>query len=118
MPAKKSTPRGPSKAAFVRSLPSNTPAKEVVAKARSAGIVLDVGYVYNVRSTSKSSAKKRSGKVEAAAAQQANGGSPKASRDASATESLLMAVGSELGLGRAIEILEAERARVRAVLGG
>lgn len=117
MPAKKSTARGQSKAAFVRSLPPHTPAKEVVAKAKSAGIQLDVGYVYNIRSTSKSSAKKKSGKIGAPLAHPANGGSPKPSRDASAAESLLKAVGAELGLGRAIQILEAERARVRAVLG-
>jgi hypothetical protein len=33
-------------------------------------------------------------------------------------EDLLRAAAAELGLGRAMEILEGERARVRAVLGG
>lgn len=116
MPAKKNTPHGQSKAAFVRSLPPTTPAKEVVAKAKAVGIELDAGYVYNIRSTSKSSAKKKSAKAKAAASYPTNGGSAKATRDTSGTESLLKAVGAEVGLGRAIQILEAERARVRAVL--
>lgn len=117
MAAKKNTPHGQSKAAFVRSLPSTTPAKEVVAKAKTAGIDLDVGYVYNIRSTSKSSAKKKSAKAKAAAPHATNGAAIKSTRDLSATESLLRAVGAEIGLGRAIQILEAERERVRAVLG-
>src|SRR5579859_4856077 len=44
-----STKTGTSKAAFVRGLPSSTPAKEVVAKARAAGMKLTESYVYNVR---------------------------------------------------------------------
>jgi hypothetical protein len=36
----------------------------------------------------------------------------------SKTEELLKAVAAEIGLRRAIEILEEERAKVRAVLGG
>jgi hypothetical protein len=36
----------------------------------------------------------------------------------SSAEDLLRAVAAELGLGRAVEILEGERARVRAVLEG
>jgi hypothetical protein len=37
---------------------------------------------------------------------------------ASSTETLLKAVAAEIGLGRAMEILAGERARVRAVIGG
>ena len=33
-------------------------------------------------------------------------------------EDLLKALGAEIGLGRAMEILAGERARVRAVIGG
>jgi hypothetical protein len=39
-----------SKAAFVRSLPRSTPAKDVVAKAKAAGLKLNSEYVYKVRS--------------------------------------------------------------------
>jgi hypothetical protein len=41
---------GMTKAAFVRSLPRNTPAKDVVSKAKAAGLKLNVDYVYKVRS--------------------------------------------------------------------
>lgn len=115
MEAKKSTLNGQSKAAFVRSLPPGTPAREVVAKAKAEGIPLDVGYVYNVRSTSNASAKKKGAAVRAPS-HPADGAAHKASHGASAAEALLRAIGAELGLGRSIQILETERARVKSVL--
>ncbi len=109
--AKKS--RKTSKAAFVRSFPSSTPAKEVVAKAKAAGIALSDAYVYNVRATSKT---KKSG-----------GGGARGPRRGPAptvhvtggrgAEDLLRAVASELGLARAIGVLQAEHSRVRRLLG-
>ena len=41
-----------------------------------------------------------------------------ARRTTSPAEEVPKAVAAELGLGRAMEILEGERARVRAVMGG
>jgi hypothetical protein len=41
-----------------------------------------------------------------------------AKRSASSVDDLLRAVAAELGLGRAVEILAGERARIRAVLRG
>jgi hypothetical protein len=54
-----STPNGMSKAAFVRSLPASTPAKEVVAKAAEKRIKLTEAYVYNVRATTKAAKKSK-----------------------------------------------------------
>ncbi len=106
-----------SKAAFVRSLPSTLSAAEVVEKAKAAGIPLEVGYVYNIRSTSKG-AGERSGSRKGTVGRRARSASGQASTsDASSTEALLKAVGAELGLARAIQILESERARVRAAVG-
>jgi hypothetical protein len=92
----------PSKAAFVRSLPATTPAKDVVAKAKAAGLSLTEPYVYNVRATSKA---KKSGTR--------GPGRPAASQN---VESLLRAVASNLGLARSLEILQAEHDRVRRLL--
>jgi hypothetical protein len=49
------------KTRFVKSLPKTMPAKDVVAKAKAAGITLTEMYVYSIRSKSK--ARKRSGAV-------------------------------------------------------
>jgi N-acetylmuramoyl-L-alanine amidase CwlA len=77
--------------------------------------------VYNVRGQDKTAAKK-------SASSKKTPSKPTTSKPAStivntksissSVEDLLRAAASELGLGRAIEILQGERARVRAVLGG
>jgi hypothetical protein len=102
---------GTSKAAFVRGLPSDTPAKEVVAKAKALGLSLSVNYVYNIRGAAKTSAKNRRATTRSAAAVS------RPIAGSTAAESLLKAVAAEVGLGRAIEVLSGEHARVRALLG-
>ncbi len=115
MAAKKS-PAHQSKASFVRELPAALSAAEVVEKAKAAGIKLDVGYVYNILRTSRDSEKmEKSGTKNGVRATATQG--PTARGNVSA-EALLKAIGAELGLASAIRILEAERARVRAVLRG
>ena len=97
-----------SKSAFIRSLPSSTPARDVVKQAKASGIKLNVGYVYNVRGAAKKA--KRTSRNGASVARPIT--------TPSSAENLLKAVAAEIGLGRAIEVLEGERARVRAVLRG
>ena len=106
-----------SKAAFVRGLPTSTPAKQVVTLAKAAGIKLAVDYVYNVRGADKASRKKKRAASKAVTSTPAstNGARPSVT---STAENLLKAIGAELGLGKAIEILSGERARVTAVIGG
>jgi|HubBroStandDraft_2_1064218.scaffolds.fasta_scaffold42076_3 hypothetical protein len=122
MAAKKSStttkkPTVMSKAAFVRSLAATTPAKEVVAKAKARGMTLTESYVYNVRGAAKAAKRKRTGSLRSAlVARSVAATSPATLRSALSTEDLLRAVGAELGLMRAIEVLHAERARVHAVL--
>jgi hypothetical protein len=58
MPKKSSKSAKPTKASFVRGIPSSVPAKEVVAKAKAAGMTLSEKHVYVIRSD----AKKRSAK--------------------------------------------------------
>jgi len=119
----------PSKSEFIRDLPLTLSAKDVVAQAKAAGIKFDDTYVYKIR---RAAEKKGAGKpvVNKMASKKAvatsketpapkpvgtNGSRPSGS--ASSVEDLLRAVAAELGLGRAMEILEGERARVRRVIG-
>jgi hypothetical protein len=118
MPAKKSATAKKatliSKAAFVRSIAATTPAKEVVANAKERGMTLTESYVYNVRGAAKAAKRKRTGSLRSALV--ARPLAAPASGATGATEDLLRAVGAELGLTRALEVLHAERARVHAVL--
>lgn len=52
-----------SKADFVRSLPSDTPAKDVVVKAKAAGITLNEMTVYKTRSLDKAAGKRKAKKA-------------------------------------------------------
>ena len=113
-PKKKATSKatapktGESKADFVRARAHLSP-KEIVEDAKTKGIKLDPSYVYNVRGYDKATANKKG---------RASKNGTQSSGSASSVEDLLKAAASELGLGKAIEILEGERARVRSVLGG
>jgi hypothetical protein len=103
-----------SKAAFVRRLPVSTPAKEVVKQAKANGIKIGVSYVYNIRGAAKMAAKRKRAATKSPVPSSAtNGGSWELSRHA---ENLLRAVAAEIGLGRAIEVLQSERDRVHAVV--
>jgi hypothetical protein len=114
MATKKSTEKKPlTKTAFVRSLPANMPAKLVVEKAKAVGLKLTPGYVYEIRSASK---RTKRGARGAAAAKKASALVQKAGRIGA--DDLLRAVASEIGLSRAIAILEEQHRQVLAVLGG
>jgi hypothetical protein len=116
MAAKKSTSTKKavmSKAAFVRSLAASTPAKEVVAKGKEHGMTLTESYVYNVRGAAKAAKRKRTGSLRSAVVARPV---TTAGNSGLSTEDLLRAVGAEIGLTRAIDVLQAERARVHAVL--
>jgi outer membrane biosynthesis protein TonB len=55
----------PTKASFVRAIPSSVPAKEVVAKAKAAGMTLSEKHVYVIRSDAKKRSKKKAAKGSA-----------------------------------------------------
>jgi len=66
MPKTKSNkPAKTTKASFVRAIPSSVPAKEVVAKAKAAGMTLSEKHVYVIRSDAKKRGKKRAAKGSA-----------------------------------------------------
>jgi hypothetical protein len=87
-----------SKAAFVRSLPRSLSAKEVVAKAKAAGVKLSTAYVYVLRS--KAGTTKGKGRK----ARAGNGN----------TEEQFVTLALDVGLGRASELLGAVRNAARA----
>lgn len=95
------------KTAFVRSLPTTLSAKEVVAKAKEAGITISEKYVYNVRSNAGTTAKRKPGRP-AGSVNKAPSRTP---------EDLLHAAAAEIGLSRAISLLQQRQQMVRSVLG-
>jgi hypothetical protein len=97
------------KSAFVRSLPPDTPAKDVVEAAKAKGMTMSVAYVYTIRTAAR--AKGRRGQVPGLP------GRRPGARSGGPVEDLLRAVAAELGLSRALAILEGEQATVRAMLG-
>ncbi len=115
-PAKPST----SKAAFVRARTHLSP-KEIVEDAKAAGIQLGTHYVYRVRGADKVTRrdKRAAAKRTTSKLTSVNGAARPVTSSApsSSIEELLRAAAAELGLGRALGILEGERARVRAVIG-
>lgn len=109
-----------SKADFVRAHPGLSP-KEVVEKAKAEGIKIGWRYVYNVRGSDKAAGKKKRAATTASSSKPASTNGTErsvatSSAASSAAEDLLRALGAELGLGRAIEILTGERARVQSFL--
>jgi len=90
---------------FVRALPGAMPAKEVVEKAKEAGLKLSIPYVYVIRSQARTGRKKS--KAPSAGPGRA------VSKDAHAR---LIDAASEIGLSRSIEILTSEKARIVRLL--
>jgi len=93
----------PSKAQIVRELPLSMSAREVIAHAKKGGVDLQESYVYNVRTAMKM---KRAGNghihVDPVGADDPRG--------LSRAEELLISAASEVGLPRALEVLEGMRA--------
>lgn len=86
-----------SKAQFVRSLPADAPASEVIEKAKAAGYKLSAGYVYVIRSKDR-----QKGVKKAPAKALGSPGRPKRTVEHDFVLSAL-----EMGLGRAKQLLEA-----------
>jgi len=106
----KAAPRAASKAggtkrAFVESLPSSTPASEVVRLAKAKGIDLSVNYVYVIRSSRSGGGGSKGGSTRAAASHVSTSGA----------EGRFVDLVAEIGLGRAEALLSGFRASLRAI---
>ncbi len=114
MPRKKSATKTPkketaSKADFVRSHAA-LGAADVVEKAKAAGIKLDVGYIYNVRSTDKASKKKTATPKKAGPAKN---GSPSASNETTFRKLVV-----SLGIDRSRALIADVERGIAAVIAG
>jgi hypothetical protein len=124
-----------SKGDWIRAQPASLTAAELVAKAKEAGIKLSSALVYKVHGRAKA-AKPIEAKVAAKPAAVTpkppavvapvapkletapTPAAPAATAGRTTAEDLLKAVASEIGLRRAIGLLEEQRARVLSVIGG
>jgi hypothetical protein len=109
------------KAAFIRSLPKDAPAKEVIAKAKARGAVLTESYIYNIRGMDKLKAKRSKlatngayGKSQIARVPVIAEGQGKPLT----VEELFYAVVAEIGTQKAIYMLVAARGVVQSALSG
>ena len=106
-----STKSPQSKVGFVLSLPTDMPAKEVVTKAKEAGLKLREGYVYVIRSGARTRARRF--KIRR----------PKASTGilvgrGHGTEAEFRRLALELGLGKAKKMLRDTEKKVTALIAG
>jgi len=111
----------PNKSAFVRNLPADMPASDVIEKAKAEGLTLTPAYVYSIRTAarrrSNGGSSLGSGGGSAPVGRRGGGAAATGPGGGGRVEDLLRAVASELGLSRAIAVLQTEQRRVRAVLG-
>ena len=120
LPKKTTTPKKTStvnKAEFVRANSDLSP-RAIVEKAKAEGVELSVTYVYNVRGQDKAISNKKARASKKTSSTSTLKPVSNGTRPSGTVEDLLKAAASELGLGRAIEILQGERARVHKVMGG
>lgn len=109
MAAKKKSKFG-AKAEFVRSIPRETPAKEVVILGKKKGIALSENYVYSVRSNTGSP---KPGKGKPGPKPGRKGKAAAASNGMTPAEAQLRNAIADLGLVKATEILEAVKLTIR-----
>lgn len=106
MPKKSaSTPKSTSKAAFVRGLPSDMPASQVIAKAQANGMKLTPAYVYVIRSKSGTKSNGKTPKLKGVGA-----------RGGSAQERTFVDLALQLGFSRAQALLDDTRASIQRVV--
>jgi hypothetical protein len=99
--------RTTSKAAFVRSLPADLPASQVIARAQANGMKLTPAYVYVIRSKSGTKANGTHGSSTRASG----------ARGGSSQERTFVDLALQLGFSRAQSLLDDARASIhRAVL--
>lgn len=100
---------------FILALPRTLTAKEVLSRAKASGFATSESNVHRVRRLHGGG--RRTAQRHVSVARAPSSALAKTNGTHSRTEELLRAVAAELGLGRAVEILQSERSRVRSVLG-
>jgi hypothetical protein len=123
MPKTKShKPAKTTKASFVRAIPSSVPAKEVVAKAKAAGMTLSEKHVYVIRSDAKKRSKKRAAKGSAPKAPSAGhstlAAKSVASSGGSATETTFRKLVLALGIPKSRSLVSDVERRLNQLISG
>ena len=101
------------KSAFVRNLPPKMPAKEVVARAKKAGIGLSEKYVYVIRSNSHKKRRRPGRPPGTGNRMAASSGAP-----SNSVEREFRRLAIEIGVRRAEEILGETRKKVALIIAG
>jgi hypothetical protein len=117
-----------SKAGFVRSLPRTMPVKDVVAKAKAAGLEISEKYVYGIRADAKPAPAKSSAKpAKKAAPAPKKAPAPAAKKPAapaaeaasgSPREAQLRRLVLDLGIARSRKVLDEMEQRLEALIRG
>jgi hypothetical protein len=98
------------KSEFIRSQPVDLPVAEVIALAKAQKMKIASGLVYGVRSALKAD------KNHVAVTRKAANGNGHHIADKTRAEVLLMALAAEIGLGKSIDLLSAQRATVLGLI--
>jgi hypothetical protein len=107
---KTATAKTPSKTAFVLSLPMTSPAKDVIAKGKAAGLKLSEAYIYSIRSKAKG----RAGKPAARRGRPPKSASAGvAAASGNGVERQFLSLALDLGLSRAEGLLAGLRTKLK-----
>jgi hypothetical protein len=104
---------GQSKRDFVLGFSSDTPASEILRKAKDAGIGLSKAYLYTIRSSSGASQRRGRGASSGSAGADMKA-AMRRTRGGSSLESTFMDAAIDLGLSKATELLNRLRSRVKS----
>ena len=103
---------GQSKRDFVLSFGADTPASEILRKAKDAGIGLSKAYLYTIRSSGGAS-QRRGGRGAAGIASEAKAALRRVRGGASSLETQFIDAAVDLGLSKATELLDRLRSRIK-----
>jgi len=109
----------PTKASFVRAIPTTVPAKEVVAKAKAAGMTLSEKHVYVIRSDAKKrSAKKKGGAAKGNAGTSTVAAKAVSSSGGSANETNFRKLVLALGIPKSRSLVSDVERRLNQLISG
>jgi hypothetical protein len=104
---------GQSKRDFVLSFGAETPASEILRKAKDAGIGLSKAYLYTIRSSGGASQRRGGGRPSAASAAEAKSAMRRVRGGASSLETQFIDAAIDMGLSKATELLDRLRSRMK-----
>ena len=98
------------KSEFIRSLPLDMPAAEVIARAAKEKMKIEPGLIYGVRSALRAHTEQTPAATAVERTPEVQRVDP--SNDMERAEALLMALAAEIGLGKSMDLLSKQREKV------